>query len=28
MVLLSEELKHGRKPAFQRTVTVLKRGGR
>jgi len=28
MVLLSEELKHGKKPAFQRTVTVLKRGGR
>ena len=27
MVELAEELKHGRKPVFQRTVTILKRGG-
>lgn len=28
MVVLAEEIIHGRKPTFQRTVTVLKRGGR
>ena len=28
MVVVTEELKHGRKPEFQRNVTVLKRGGR
>jgi hypothetical protein len=27
MVVETEKLKHGREPAFQRTVTVLKRGG-
>ncbi len=28
MVELAEEMKHGRKPTFQRTVTTLKCGGR